>query len=130
MSESIPQKAVDLFQKPALAHLATVMPSGAPQVTPVWVDYDGTYIRINTAKGRQKALNMQERPQVGLDIVDPQNPFHWVSVRGRIAEITEEGANEHINALARKYTGKAYQGFRSGETRIICKIVPERVVAA
>jgi PPOX class probable F420-dependent enzyme len=130
MSEQIPPKALDLFQKPALANLATIMPDGTPQVTPVWVDFDGTHILINTARGRRKVLNMQQHPQVGLDIVDPSNPWHWLSVRGRITEITEQGANEHINKLSQKYTGSpTYQFLQPGEVRVICKIEPDRVLS-
>jgi PPOX class probable F420-dependent enzyme len=128
MSQQIPDKALDLFQKPALANLATIMPDGTPQVTPVWVDFDGTYVRINTARGRRKEVNMKQRPKVGLDIVDPSDPFHWISIRGHIAEITEEGGNDHINQLSHKYTGGDYQGFRPGEVRVICKISPDRVI--
>src|SRR5258706_5090504 len=79
MAEKIPENALDIVNKPALAHLATLMPNEVPQVTPVWFDYDGTYIRINTGKGRRKEKNMEERPQVGLDVVDPDNPFHLKS---------------------------------------------------
>jgi PPOX class probable F420-dependent enzyme len=130
MSEQIPEHALDLFQKPVLANLATVMPDGTPQVTPVWVDYDGTYVLVNTAKGRRKAVNMDKRPKVGLDLVDPTNPWHWLSVRGRIAEVTEEGADDHIDKLSQKYTGQPKYGFRQpGEVRVIYKIVPERVIA-
>ncbi|GAC1506174.1 MAG: PPOX class F420-dependent oxidoreductase [Ktedonobacteraceae bacterium] len=131
MSEQIPEKALDLFQKPLLAHLATIMPDGTPQVTPVWVDFDGTHILVNTSKGRRKTLNMEKEPKVGLDIVDSANPFHWLSVRGHIAEITEQGANEHIDRMAKKYTGEDKYGFHQpGEVRVICKIVPERVIAS
>lgn len=130
MAERIPENALDLFQKPILANLATVMPDGTPQVTPVWVDYDGTYVLVNTAKGRRKALNMDKRPKVGLDLVDPSNPWHWLSVRGRIAEATEEGADDHIDKLTQKYTGQPKYSFRQpGEVRVIYKIVPERVIA-
>ncbi len=130
MSQSIPESALDLFQKPVLAHLATVMPDGTPQVTPVWVDFDGTSILVNTARGRRKELNMQQRPRVGLDIVDSTNPWHWLSVRGTIAEITEEGALEHAHKLTKKYTGRdTYQNLQPGEVRVICKITPERVIA-
>jgi PPOX class probable F420-dependent enzyme len=130
MAEKIPSNALDLFQKPALAHVATIMPDGTPQVTPVWVSYDGENVLINTGRGRQKELNLRKHPQVGLDIVDPSNPFHWVSVRGHVAEITEHGANEHINQLSKKYTGNdQYQGFSPTETRVIIKIVPDRVIA-
>ncbi len=128
MSQQIPDKALDLFQKPALANLATIMPDGTPQVTPVWVDFDGTHVRINTARGRRKAVNMEQNPKVGLDIVDPSDDFHWISIRGHIAEITEEGANDHINSLSHKYTGGDYQGFRPGEVRVIYKITPDRVI--
>ncbi|MEO8971243.1 MAG: PPOX class F420-dependent oxidoreductase [Ktedonobacteraceae bacterium] len=128
MSQQIPDKALDLFQKPALANLATIMPDGTPQVTPVWVDFDGTYVRINTAKGRRKTINMEQNPKVGLDIIDPSNDFHWISIRGHIAEITEEGANDHINQLSHKYTGGDYQGFRVGEVRVICKMTLDRVI--
>ncbi len=129
MAEKIPENAIDIVNKPALAHLATLMPNEVPQVTPVWFDYDGTYIRINTGKGRRKERNMEERPQVGLDIVDPDNQFHWISIRGHVSEITEDGAIEHINKLSRKYMGQDYQEFQPGEVRVICKIVPDRVIA-
>jgi PPOX class probable F420-dependent enzyme len=107
------------------------MSDGTPQVTPVWVDYDGTYVLVNTIKGRRKELNMQQRPQVGLDIVDPTNPWHWVSVRGHIAEMTEEGANAHADKLAKKYLGQDKYGFHQpGDVRVICKILPERVIVS
>lgn len=129
MAQQIPESVLDLFEKPILAHLATVMPDGTPQVTPVWVDFDGTHILVNTAKGRRKELNLQARPLVGLDIIDPANNYHWLSVRGRVVEITEEGAIAHINKLAKKYTGNdQYQNFRPDEVRVICKIIPERVI--
>lgn len=130
MSEPIPEKALDLFEKPALAHLATVMPDGTPQVTPVWVDFDGTYILINTVAGRRKAINMEKQPKVGLDIVDPQNPWHWLSVRGQVVEITGEGADQHIDKLMKKYTGQEKYSFgQPGDRRVIVKIRPERVIA-
>jgi PPOX class probable F420-dependent enzyme len=129
MAEKIPENALDIVNKPALAHLATLMPDEVPQVTPVWFDYDGTYIRINTGRGRRKEKNMEERPQVGLDIVDPDDQYHWISIRGHVSEITEDGAVEHINKLSRKYLGHEYQAFVPGEVRVMCKIVPDRVVA-
>jgi PPOX class probable F420-dependent enzyme len=131
MSERIPENVLDLFQKPALAHLATIMPDGTPQVTPVWVDYDGTHVLVNTAKGRQKALNMQKQPKVGLDIVDPANPFHSLAVRGRVVEITENGADAHIDKLAKKYIGQDKYPYRQpGEVRVLVKIEPDRVRAS
>ncbi len=131
MAERVPENALDLFQKPALAHLATVMPDGTPQVTPVWVDFDGTHVLVNTSKGRRKELNMEKQPKVGLDIVDPANPWHWISIRGHVAEITEEGANAHIDRMSKKYTGQDKYGFHQpGEVRVICKILPDRVIAS
>ena len=131
MAEQVPDKFLDLFQKPALAHLATVMADGTPQVTPVWVDYDGTYILINTVKGRQKAVNMERRSQVGLDIVDPGNPWHWISVRGRVVEVDEQAANEHIDKMAKKYTGQdRYANHNPNLTRAIYKVLPDRVIGS
>jgi len=88
MAEQIPVDALDLFEKPALANLATVMPDGTPHLTPVWVDYDGTHILINTVRGRRKERNMHQRPQVGLTIVDPANPWHWLSIRGHVVALS------------------------------------------
>ena len=128
MPASIPEEAFDLFQQPALAHLATLMPDGTPHVTPIWIDFDGIDILVNTLKGRQKTLNMEKRPQVGLDIADPTNQWHWLSVRGRVVEITEEGANEHIDKMAKKYMDQDSYGFhRPGDVRVICKIQPDLV---
>src|SRR5262249_22800342 len=116
------------FHKTALAHLVTLMADGTPQVTPIWIDFDGTYFLVNTLRGRQKELNMHKRPRVGLDIVDPINPWHWLSVRGQSIEITEEGADAHIDKMAKKYTGRDTYGFRRpGVVRVICKIRPDRV---
>jgi len=114
-----------LKQKKPLAALATVMPDGTPQVTPVWFDFDGRHIRVNTAKGRVKARNMQQGSRVALAIVDPDNPYRYVQVRGRVALATENGADEHIDSLARKYLGKDRYPFRQpGEVRIRYEIEP------
>jgi PPOX class probable F420-dependent enzyme len=128
MNKQLPQDYLDLFEKRALAHLATVMPDGSPHVTPVWVDYDGEHIRVNSAAGRQKDRNMEERPQVALDIVDPDNLYRYLGLRGRVVEITEEGADAHIDKLSYKYTGQeSYAGRTPGEVRRIYKIAPEHV---
>jgi PPOX class probable F420-dependent enzyme len=111
----------------ALANLGTVMPDGSPQVTPVWFDYDGKVIRVNSAKGRVKDRNMRRNPRVALSIVDPENPYRYVELRGRVVEITEAGADDHIDRLAKKYLGKDRYPFRrQGEVRVTYKIVPER----
>src|SRR6266545_4864264 len=125
---AIPQSHRDLFDKKSFAMLATVGADGSPQVTPVWFDYDGTHIRFNTARGRVKEKNLGRNPKIALAIMDPDNPYRYVQVRGRIAEVTEAGADAHIDALAKKYTGKdRYANHKPGEVRVIYKVAPERV---
>jgi PPOX class probable F420-dependent enzyme len=125
---NIPESHQDLFRKKAFAHLATVMPGGHPQVTPVWVDYDGTYILVNSARGRQKDRNMRRQTKVGLDIMDPDNPYRYLGILGTVVEVTEEGAEQHIDKLAHKYTGaERYANHRPDQPRVIYKIVPDRV---
>ena len=121
----IPQKFHDLLQKKAFAQLATLMPDGTPQVTPVWFEYDGKNILINSAKGRTKDKNMRRDPRVGLDIIDPENPYRHLSLRGKVTEIQEQGADQHIDHLAVKYTGAAYSKRQPGEVRVIYKIEPQ-----
>ena len=131
MAVTIPERYRDLFTKQAFAHLATLMPDGSPQVTPVWCDYDGIHIRINTAKGRIKDKNMRRNQKVALSIVDPENPYRHLAVRGEVAEIAEQGADAHIDLLAKKYLGKDKYPFRRpGEVRVIYKILPEKVSTA
>jgi PPOX class probable F420-dependent enzyme len=126
---TIPDNVVDLFQRPIVCALATLMPDGQPQVTPVWCDYDGEYVRINTARGRQKDRNMTKRAKVSALLIDPQNPYHWVEVRGHIEEVTEDGAIEHIHQLSHKYTGQDYQNLTLGEVRVMYKIKLDKVNA-
>ena len=123
----IPDSHKDLVEKPYFAVVTTVMPDGQPQSTVVWADYDGKNIRFNTARGRQKDKNLLENPKVTLVIVDPNNGFHWLELRG-IAHVTEEGGREHIEKLSHKYTGqKYYGGFNTystpeSETRLLVTI--------
>ncbi|MBI2357565.1 MAG: PPOX class F420-dependent oxidoreductase [Deltaproteobacteria bacterium] len=129
MAASIPEKFTDLFKKKAFAHLGTIMPDGSPQVTPVWCDFDGTHIRINTAKGRVKDKNMRRNTKVALAIMDPDNPYRYLGVRGVVDEITEQGADAHIDSLAKKYLGQDKYPFRRpGEVRVMYKIRPDRIV--
>lgn len=124
----IPEKYRDLFQKKAFAHLATVGADGSPQVTPVWCDFDGTHIRFNTARGRVKDKNLRRNPKVALAIQDPENPYRYMQVRGRVAEITEQGADAHIDSLAKKYIDQdRYPWRRPGEVRVTYRILPEKV---
>jgi PPOX class probable F420-dependent enzyme len=128
MAATIPESFKDLFTKVAFAHLATCMADGSPQVTPVWVDYDGSHVRVNSAKGRLKDKNMRRNKRVALSIQDPENAYRYIAVRGEVVEITEQGADAHIDALAKKYLGKERYPFRAaGEVRVIYKIRPEKV---
>ncbi len=129
MGESIPEGFMDLLtQKRAFAHLATLMPDGSPQVTPVWFDWDGETVRVNSARGRQKDRNMRRAAHVALSIQDPDNPYRYLAVRGVVTEVTEEGADAHIDSLAKKYLGvDSYPYRQPGEVRVIYKIRPERV---
>lgn len=123
------EKAQQLLKKPLIAHLATVMPDGTPQVTPTWVDTDGQNVLVNTAEGRIKTRNVRRMPKVALSVVDPADPFMGsLQVRGEVVEVTTKGADEHIDALAGRYTGAdRYQNRLPGEVRVIIKIRPLRV---
>jgi PPOX class probable F420-dependent enzyme len=126
MPAEIPEKFRDLFRKRAFAHLATLMPDGQPQVSPVWIDFDGRYVVFNTARDRQKDRNLRRDPRVSLSILDPENPYRYLEVRGRVAEITEEGADAHIDRLAKKYLDLDKYPYRqAGEVRVMFKIAPE-----
>jgi PPOX class probable F420-dependent enzyme len=125
----IPEKYLDLVQqKTAFAHLATVMPDGSPQVTPVWFDYTGGKIRVNSAKGRVKTRNMTEGAPVALSILDPENPYRYIQIRGRVGHVTEAGADAHIDSLAKKYLGKdKYPWASPDQIRVTFEIEPDKV---
>jgi PPOX class probable F420-dependent enzyme len=126
---AIPDKFLDLLQqKKAFASLATTMPDGSPQVTPVWFDYTNGRIRVNTAKGRVKARTLKSGAPVALAIMDPDNPYRYVQIRGRVGRVTEDGAASHIDSLAKKYLGKdKYPYAAPGEVRLLCEIEPVSV---
>ena len=127
MAKPIPEGFRDLFQKKALAHLATLMPDGSPQTTPVWVDEQNGMIRINSARGRLKDRNMRRDARVGLSIHDPDNLYRYLEIRGKVVEITEKGADAHIDALAKKYMGvDKYPLRKPGEQRVTYIIEPQR----
>jgi PPOX class probable F420-dependent enzyme len=97
-------------------------------VTPVWVDFDGTHVVINTARGRVKAKNLEREPRVALSITDPENPYRYIAVQGRVVDMTETGGDAHIDKLAKKYLGKDSYPFRTPtEVRVIVKIAPEKI---
>lgn len=127
---NIPKDYLDLLKDETKAYLflATSMPDGSPQVTPVWFSADENHILVNTAKGRVKDRNMRARPHVALVIQDPATPYRYLQIRGRVDGITEEGGDEHINALSLKYDGKPWTKV-AGQTRVIYKIFPEHVDA-
>ncbi len=128
--EPIPEAFRDLFEKKAFANFATVMPDGTPQVTPVWVSYDGDYLLVNTAEGRQKERNVGRNPKVGVSILDPDDPYRFISVRGEVEEVTEDGAVEHANELTKRYMGQdEYPNLGQEDgARVIIRIRPDRVV--
>ena len=122
---SFPEDFQDLLTdvSKALLYLATIMPDGSPQVTPVWFSTDGEYILINTAEGRAKDRNMKARPRVAMTVQDPRDPYRYLGIRGEVVSYTREGADEHINALSLKYDGKPYN-IPAGQKRIIFRIKP------
>jgi PPOX class probable F420-dependent enzyme len=127
MAGIIPEDYKDLFEKKAFASLATVNADGTPQVTPVWIDYDGDYVLVNSARGRRKDKNMERNRAVALSIQDPDNPYRYLEVRGSVAEITEQNADQHIDKMAKKYIGQdKYPWSKPDEVRVIYKIKPER----
>lgn len=131
--EAIPPEFDDLFERETFAHFATLMPDGTPQVTPVWVDADEEgNVLVNTARNRRKERNVRENPKVGLSVTDPDDPYRYVSIRGEVAEVTTDGAVEHIDELARRYMGVdeyPHHGTEAGE-RVIVRIRPDRVVTS
>jgi len=124
----IPDEAVHLLEGQHFAHVATVMADGTPQVTPVWIDHEGDTVTFNTAAGRFKEKNLRRDPNVAISIIDAANPYAPLTIRGKVTEITEEGADEQIDALAKRYMGvDEYPLRQPGEQRVMVKITPEKV---
>lgn len=127
---NIPDKYRDLFNKRAFASLATRMANGDVQVTPVWVDVDNGNLLFNSARGRVKDKNVRRDPRVTLTLMDPDNPYRYLEVRGRVVDFTEQGADQHINKLAKKYLGVDQYPYRQpGEVRVLYRVKPEHVHA-
>jgi PPOX class probable F420-dependent enzyme len=122
----IPAAFLDLLtEKKAVANLATVQPDGSPQVTPVWFDYVNGSVRVNTAKGRVKARNLTEGAKVAMSIVDPDNAYRYIQIRGTVSKATTDGAMAHIDGLAKKYLGKdSYPWHKPGDVRVMYEITP------
>jgi len=126
MAGPLPENARRLLQGKNFAHLATLMPDGSPQVSPVWVHVDGDDVIVNTSEGRAKTRNVRRDARVALSIYDQQNPYRKVTIRGHVVEITHEGGDEGIDALSMKYEGEPF-GKPQGQVRVILRIRPERV---
>ena len=126
---AFPDQYMDLFQKKSFGAFTTLMPDGSPQSTPVWVDYKNGEVWVNSALGRQKDKNVRRDARVAVSIQDPDNPYRYVEVRGKVKEITEAGADEHIDAMAKKYLGQDKYPFRQpGEKRVLYKIAIAKAV--
>ncbi len=129
MSSSLSDDVLALLHKPLMVHVATVMPDGTPQSTPVWIDTDGESVLFNTAKGRVKHRNILSNPAVALSFVDDENPYRMVEIRGT-AEVVEEGADEHIDFLTKKYLNQEKYPFRQpGEERVIVRVRPVAIAS-
>jgi len=123
-------KNYGIIGKKSFAQLATLMPDGSPHVSTVWIDHEEEMILVNTAKGRQKDINVRNDPRVSLCILDPDDPYRQLIIHGRVVEITEEGADDHIDKLAKKYLSRDHYPHRSsGEVREIIRIQPEEVIS-
>jgi PPOX class probable F420-dependent enzyme len=128
MTTALSDKARALIQRPVIANVATVDSECRPQVTPVWIDLDGDDLVFNTAKGRFKDLNLERNPHVAVSVVDPEDAYNVVVARGTVEEI-EEGADAHIDSLAKKYLGvDSYPMRRTGEVRVKYRVHADRVV--
>jgi PPOX class probable F420-dependent enzyme len=127
VTETIPTDALPLIDGRNFAHVATIMPNGAPQVSPVWITRDGEQALVfNTAYGRTKARNIERNPQVAISVHDQDNPYTYLQVRGR-AELVDDGADEVIDELSRKYLGKDYPFRTPEEQRVTVRVTVESV---
>jgi PPOX class probable F420-dependent enzyme len=127
MSESVPASHIDLFDKPAFGSFTTLMPDGSPQTTPVWVDLVDGKVWLTTVLGRQKDKNVRRDPRVAVTLIDPANPYRYLEIRGKVDDITTDGATQHIDKMAKKYIGQdKYPWARPGEQRVLLKITPDK----
>jgi PPOX class probable F420-dependent enzyme len=125
---ALPDALLALLRLPSPCYLSTVMPDGSPQLTQTWVDTDGSHVLINTVRGHQKVRNVERDPRVALTVSDPANPARYVGVRGRVVDITTEGAVEHVEHLAQRYLGTPYPWFGGrDQTRLILTIEADRI---
>jgi PPOX class probable F420-dependent enzyme len=126
----LPENLIDLLRQPSICFVTTLMPDGSPQITETWVDTDGKHIIINTVQGFQKVRNVQRDARVAIAVADPANPSRYIAVRGRVLDLTEHGAAEHIDQLAQKYLGRPYPWFGGrDQIRVIMKIEAEKIIS-
>ena len=127
---TLPEALLDLLRRPSPCFLATLMPDGSPQMTQTWVDTDGRHVLVNTVDGHQKVRNMRRDPRVAVNVADPDDPSRYFEVRGRVVEVTEDGAREHIDELSQRYMGRPYPWFGGrDQVRLLVRIAPEKVTS-
>ena len=125
-SSRIPEGYEDLLETTALVHVATIGPDGEPQNNPVWFDWDGEHVKFSQTKTRQKYRNVSRDPRLALSIVDPENPYRYIEIRGEVTKVEEDPDNEFINAMANKYLGlDEYPYHQPGDERIVVYVEPE-----
>lgn len=125
--EKIPEAARHLFEAQHIGHIATLMEDGSPQTSPVWLDLDGDMVVFNTAEGRVKTNNLRRDPRVAVSVVNSENPYESLLIRGE-ATVVEEGADDHVDALAKRYMGvDEYPLRQPGEVRVIVRVEPQSV---
>jgi PPOX class probable F420-dependent enzyme len=130
VSVQLSERARELISAKNLGSIATIMPNGSPHVVPVWIDLDGNDVLVNTAEGRQKLKNIRRDPRVAMDVVNLENPYEMIALRGHVVEVTHEGADAHIDKLAKKYLGRDTYPFRQpDEQRVIIRIETERLMS-
>ena len=124
----LPEELLELLHQPSTCYIATVMADGSPQVTQTWVDTDGEHVIINSVQGYVKVKNIERDPRVAIAVSAPDNPTRYFQVRGRVIKVTTEGAADHIEMLARKYTGKPYSWYGGrDQVRMIIVVEPEKI---
>jgi PPOX class probable F420-dependent enzyme len=127
VSQELTDEARAFLREPVIASIATIDSKGRPNISPVWIDVDGDDVLFNTAEGRLKTRNLRANPNVAVSVVDPADPYRVIALRGRVTEMTHEGADEHIDFLSRKYVGSDFSGRLPGQQRVKIRIHPERI---
>ncbi|MBI2168544.1 MAG: PPOX class F420-dependent oxidoreductase [Actinobacteria bacterium] len=122
----IPESHADLLSVKGFAHAATLGPDGAPQSNPVWYDWDGAHLKFSQTRTRQKLHNLERDPRIALSITDPENPYRYLEIRGRVVAIDDDPDNAFIDSLAQKYIDQEhYPWHQPGDERVVVKVLPE-----